>query len=299
MAFIMGAMAVLIAQALPWAIKVIYTAWCKHRTLRRVDEEESNHIFEDLLNRIEKKPSSLASEHQEPKGKQKPTPSPPTDDPPYSSMYPERANIFRRGRRPLPPPIKPSRTTTAEDLGPTSDDIIRLPSHLPKMKSVRLEWWFSLVASYPDIEAHTPQGRQRLYEIVMAQEQERKTRQDITKSSFHIPAVETTDGVVPQARQPIQSPDATFEPEQTTSGLDCPPSAPRAQHDRAERIGGEDTSTIEPTNVGIEICETCGATRDHWAPDSTSRNDKMTINELAEQIECSNFSQGLRLSASG
>lgn len=287
-AFVLGVMAVLITQAQPWAWTVIYTAWCKHRTQRRVDKDESDRIFEDLLKRIDKKPSILIPGHHDPKGKQKPTPSPPTDDPPYSSMYPERAHIFRRRRRPLPPPARSPRTTTGEDLGPTSDDIIRLPSHLPKMKSVRLEWWFSLVASYPDIDAHTPQGRQQLYEIVMAQEQNRNTRHVIRKPSVHVQVVE-----------PVQSPDATFEPGPITSNVGSPPTAPLEQLGRAADMYRAGANSREPTEVGIEICETCGASRDHWAPNSTLRSEKITLDESAEQIECSNNSQGTGLSVSG
>lgn len=304
MGFVMGTLVVLMGKTFIWAVKamcmafsVMYVSYRENTTGQRVDKEESDRIFRDLLERIDKKPSSSLPGHQEPKEKDKAPPPPPEDDPPYSSMYPERAKIFLPRLPALPPPARTPINLPPVDKYhkyPSTDDIIRLPSHLPKIKSARLAWWFDLVSSYPEIDAYTPQGRHQLYEIVKAQEQEIKSCRASTKRSIHIPSVETTDGLVPQARQSIQPADITSEPKPT-----APSTTPLAQLSRTAGVNEDDSNPDEPTKV-IEVCESCGASRDHWATHRARarRNAKITLNKPAEQIEGWDSPKDMRLSAS-
>lgn len=303
--FIMGTLVVLTGKTFIWAVKAMciafsamYVSYRENTTGQRVDKEENDRIFQDLLERIDKKPSSSLPGHQVPKEKNEAPPSPPEDDPPYSSMYPERAKIFLPRLKPPPPPSRAPRNLPPVDKYhqyPSTDDIMRLSSHLPKIKSARLSWWFDLVASYPEIDAHTPQGRHQLYEIVKAQEQGRKSSRATTNRSINIPSVETTDGLVPQARQPIQAADISSEPKPTALST-----TPLAQLSRTADFDEDYSNPREPEKV-IEICESCGASRDHWATHRTraGRNAKITLTESAEQIKGWDNPKKMRLGASG
>lgn len=305
MGFVVGTMVVLTGKTLIWAVKTmcitvcaLYVSYCENHTRQRVDKEESDRIFKDLLEQIDKKPSSSLPGHQEPKEKDKDPPPPLEDDPPYSSMYPERAKIFLpRLPPPLPPASIPRNLPPADKYHkyPSTDDIIRLPSHLPKIKSARLAWWFDLVASHPEIDAYTPQGRHHLYEIVKAQEQEKSSRRSITKRSTHTSSVEAPNVLVPQARQPTQAADITSEPK-----LTAPLTTPLAQLSCMARVDEDHSNTCEPKKI-IEICESCGASRDHWATHRARarRNANITLSKSTEQIEGWDNPKEMRLSASG
>lgn len=65
-------------------------------------------------------------------------------------------------RRAAPPP-----TTTFAD-------IMRIPSHIPKVKSARLRWLDRLLAAHPEIDGCTEEGRTRLQKIALAAEEARR-----------------------------------------------------------------------------------------------------------------------------
>lgn len=150
----------------------------------RVDEDESDRLFSAQIERDInlKRPSALLSGHLKPKLPKSSPPPSETDDPPYSSMYPERADLFDR------PHTRPSRLCVSRppplyDESPTSDEISRIPSNIPRTKTARLTWWFALVAAHPDIDSTTTEGRRQLYDIVRARENRRKYHRGISTST--------------------------------------------------------------------------------------------------------------------
>lgn len=68
--------------------------------------------------------------------------------------------------QPQPRSAAPPTTTFA--------DIMRIPSHIPKVKSARLRWLDQLLASHPEIDGCTEEGRNRLKEIAIAADEARR-----------------------------------------------------------------------------------------------------------------------------
>lgn len=132
------------------------------RKLKKVDRAASDAIFEYLSEHIPNKQKLCSAEIVE----RKPT-------------------VGTFGKRYLKGPLKRRRehqqcVSAADEklydqASPTAADIWIIPSHIPRVKSVRILWYIDhFIQSHPEIDSSTASGRKKLKAIALDEERRRK-----------------------------------------------------------------------------------------------------------------------------